>query len=292
MSLILNEVGYAAPTSLAEALGLLEAHPGAQVLAGGHDLIPAMKAGTQQPGLVVDLRRLGGLQGIGHDAKAGTLTIGAMVTLDQLLADSVTDVLPALRQAAASVGDAQVRNASTVGGSLASRNPAADLAAPALALDAVVVASGPAGERRIAATDFLTPAASPLGAGEIVTAVVFPVVAGSGSAYVKQAIPATCYPLSAVAAAVTLRAGKVGDCRVAVTGVFARPRRLAAVESAVAGVAPSRGVLAKAATAAGAAGDAAITDFAGSGEYRLHLLAVQAERALVEALEDAGVHLE
>ncbi|HLI56281.1 MAG TPA: FAD binding domain-containing protein [Actinomycetota bacterium] len=298
MSLILSELDYAAPATLEEAIGLLSAHPGAQLLAGGHDLVPAMKAGTKSPGMVVDLRRLGGLRAMHHDEKAGTLTVGAMVTLDRLLADPATGLLAALRQAAESVGDAQVRNASTIGGSLVSRNPAADLAAAALALDAAIVAVGPAGERRIPADDFLTAASSPLAVDEIVTAVVFPVVAGSGSAYVKQPIPATCYPISAVAAWVEIKSGKVAQARVAVTGVFARPRREAGVESAVNGVVPSRAALAKAAKAAGATGsngavrETAITDFAGSGEYRLHLAAVQAERALVEALGNAGLHLE
>jgi carbon-monoxide dehydrogenase medium subunit len=292
MTLIVAPLDYAAPDTLEGVLTLLAARPGARLLAGGHDLVPELKAGTVTPPLLVDLRKIGSLRPITYDEKGGRIVIGAMATLAQILAHpGPADPLPALQQAAAAVGDAQVRNASTLGGTLASRHPAADLAAPVLVFDARISVQGPHGERTVSAADLLSSESSPLQPEEIITSVEFPASdKNTGSAYVKQTIPATCYPLCGVAARVVLKSQKVTDCRVAATGVFARPTRLKGVEGAVVGTIPSRDSLSRASAAED--GEPARTDLAGSGAYRLHLLGILTLRALVGAVERAGLHLE
>jgi aerobic carbon-monoxide dehydrogenase medium subunit len=294
MSLILSSFEYAAPETIEEALALLADHPGARLLAGGHDLVPDMKAGRAAPPMVIDLRKIGSLRSVSHDRGAGKISVGATTTLAQMLAHSgISELFAALHQAAASVGDAQVRNVSTLGGTLASRHPAADLAAPALVFDVQIHTRGPRGERTVAAADLLGERSTPVGSEEIITGADFSAPgANSGSAYAKQTIRATCYPVCGVAATVVRnRNNKVTECRVAATGVFSRPRRLEKVEKAVEGAVPSLESLAKAAGQA-SDGEAGLTDLTASGEYRLHLLGVLTQRALSGALENAGLRLE
>lgn len=294
MSLIFSPFEYAAPETLDEAIALLADNPGARLLAGGHDLVPDMKAGRASPPLVVDLRKIGSLRSISHDQPASRISVGAMATLSQILAHpGIAELFPALRQAAATVGDAQVRNVSTIGGTLATRHPAADLAAPALVFDVQIHTKGSRGERTVGADDLLGEKSTPVGSDEIITGVDWAgQAASSGSAYVKQTIPATCYPVCGVAARVIRNGkGKVTECRVAATGVFSRPRRLEEVEKAVAGTAPSLKSLGEAADQA-SNGEAGLTDLTASGEYRLHLLGVLTHRALVSAAGNAGLRLE
>src|SRR5215207_10144848 len=188
---------YVVPASLDEAIKLLAESGGdAKIIAGGHSLLPAMKLRLAQPGTLIDLRKVPGLNEIKVDAN-GT-TIGAMVThADVARSPEIQRALPALAEAASVVGDLQVRNRGTLGGSLAHADPAGDPPAAFLALDGSVVVKGPNGERTIAGTDFfidiLTTA---LGEDEIVTAITFPVLAaGTGTAYVKFEHPASHYAL-------------------------------------------------------------------------------------------------
>jgi carbon-monoxide dehydrogenase medium subunit len=287
---ILPTLDYAAPGSLPEALALLSERPGALVLAGGHDLIPGMKAGRASPPMLVDLRRIASLRSVAHKRAPGRLWIGAMVTLSEILADQdVREGLPALQQAADAVGDAQVRNRTTLVGNLASRHPASDMAAAALALEAVVHTARPSGTRAITAGELLGGRETALEPAEIITWVEFPVPeAMTGSAYEKHTNPATCYPICGVAASV-MRTPEdtIGECRVAATGVFGRPSRLSEVEAAVEGTAPTRASVRDASRHAGAGG-AAVSDLSASGEYRSHLVTVLVERALVRAAQDAG----
>src|SRR3954466_1598863 len=169
---------YVAPESLDEAIKLLAESGGdAKIMAGGHSLLPAMKLRLAQPGKIIDLRKVPGLNEIKVDAN-GT-TIGAMVTHANVARSAeIQRALPALAHAASVVGDIQVRNRGTLGGSLAHADPAGDPPAAFLALDGSIVAKGPNGERTIAAADFfidiLTTA---LAEDEIVTAIMFPTLA-------------------------------------------------------------------------------------------------------------------
>lgn len=214
---------YHRAASLEDALSAL-AEPEARALAGGMSLLPLLKLRVVRPSLLVDLGRLD-LAGI--DRGDGTLRVGALTTWDALASASELRAggLAALGECAAGIGDLQVRNRGTAGGSLAHADPAGDLAAVALALGATIEARGPDGERVIPAEAFfLGPFETPLARGELVTAVRLPVPPeGSGSAYVKVEHPASGFALAGAAALVM----PDGGARVAVTAVAARPTLLA-----------------------------------------------------------------
>jgi carbon-monoxide dehydrogenase medium subunit len=278
---------YVAPTSLDEAIKLLaEAGRDAKILAGGHSLLPAMKLRLAQPAKIIDLRKVPGLNEIKVDAN-GT-TIGSMVThADVARSPEIQRALPALAEAAAVVGDLQVRNRGTLGGSLAHADPAGDPPAPFLALDGSIIAKGPNGERTIAGSEFfidiLTTA---LAEDEIVTGVSFPTLApGTGTAYVKFEHPASHYALTGVAAAVKLDgSGNVESVKVGVTGVGPKAYRATGVEEALVG----KGVDGIADAAAHAAdGIDCNDDIHASAEYRAHLAVVFTRRALQAAFERA-----
>ena len=279
---------YTAPERLADALQLLKARGGAWALAGGHSLLLDLKRRRVAPTLLVDLRNIPELRGI-RRAAAGGLDIGAMATYSELIAsEDVRKDYPALGEAVASLGDAQVRNRATIGGSLAYNDPAADLPAIALVLEAVIETVGSGAGRAIPAEDFLVGALKTvLGPGEIITAVHIPApVAGTGSAFEKFKCPATGAALCGVAAVVT-RGNGDGVCRVAVTGAADHAVRLRKVEAALTGQRPTAENIAAAAQVV----DEALTyvsDFHASAEYRAHLTRVLAGRALTRAAERAG----
>jgi aerobic carbon-monoxide dehydrogenase medium subunit len=190
---------FVRPSSFAEAFDAL-ADPEARPIAGGHSLLPLMKLRVVQPGTLVDLAGLD-LRGIVEEG--GELRIGALTTYAELLATDPRSGLPdVLRECAASVGDLQVRNAGTIGGTLAHGDPASDFAPGALAVGARLRLRSPAGERELAASDFfLGPFTTALAPQEILTAVVVPRrVPGSGSAYVSFPDAASGYPLVGAAA--------------------------------------------------------------------------------------------
>jgi carbon-monoxide dehydrogenase medium subunit len=279
---------YVAPESLDEAIKLLAESGGdAKILAGGHSLLPAMKLRLAQPAKLIDLRKVPGLNEIKVDG-SGT-TIGAMVThVNVARSAEVQRALPALAHACSVVGDIQVRNRGTLGGSLAHADPAGDPPAAFLALDGSVVVKGPNGERTIAGTDFfidiLTTA---LAEDEIVTGVKFPVLAaGTGTSYQKFEHPASHYALTGVAAAVKLDgSGNVESIKVGVTGVGPKAYRATAVEEALVG----KGADAVAAAAEHAAdGIDCNDDIHASADYRAHLARVFTRRALQEAFSRAG----
>ena len=206
---------YACPQTAAEALAAL-ADPEAKAIAGGHSLVPLMKLRVVRPSLLVDLAGLG-LRGAGGDD--AELELGALMTYDELLRlDS--GVPDALREAAASVGDLQVRNAGTLGGALAHGDPASDLAAAALALGATLRLRSGSGARTVAAADFFVgPFVTALAQQELLEAIRVPrAVAGEGSAYASIEDPASGYPLAG--AAVRVRDGEI---RVGMTGLSGRP---------------------------------------------------------------------
>lgn len=281
---------YVAPSTLEEALDLLDANPDAKVLAGGMSLIPMMKLRLFSPELVVDIGRIDGLGDIALDGES--VSIGALVRHQQVAtSDLIRQHAPALATAASWTGDRQVRNRGTCCGSLAHADMAADQTAAVLALGATMVASAAAGSREIAAEDFfvdtLTSALQP---NEILTAVRIPARSpGSGSAYDKLGRRGghTDYAVAGVAASVTRRNGTISDARVAVTGVGSRPMLARGVMEALIGTDGSDDAVEAAADRA-AEGIEVLEDLYGSEEYKAHLVAVYTRRAVQAAIASIG----
>jgi len=236
---------YERARSLDDALDLLARHGTAgKVIAGGQSLLPLMKLRLARPERLIDIARLDELRGI-RAAPGGGLAIGALTTYAELLEDSVIARFGVLADALPRIGDVQVRNRGTIGGSLAHADPAADLPAVLLVLDAVVVARSAArGARDIAIAEFFEgPFSTAVADDELVTEIRLPAPLGTvGSAYQALAQPASGYPIAGVAA-VLGRAGAGDDgtaaggswdlVRVAVTGVGDHPYRATAVEDAL-----------------------------------------------------------
>ena len=267
---------YVRPATLDEALGLLARHgEEAKVLAGGHSLIPAMKLRLSQPRVVVDIGRIGDLRSISE--RDGKIAIGALTThydieSSALLAGSC----PLLPEVAGKIGDVQVRNKGTIGGSCVHADPASDWPAAMLALDADFEIAGPDGSRTVSAKDFfvdiLTSAVKP---GEILKSIQLPATAKT-VAYVKFAQKASGFAIAGVAAVVDKARNGIA---VAVTGVAAKAYRAAGVESSLRGVELSAATIATAAQKA-ADGVDPLSDIHASAEFRAHLARVQTKRAL------------
>lgn len=211
-------VRYARARDVDDALALL-AEPDAKALAGGQSLLPVMKLRIARPSLVVDISQLG-LRGV--DVRGDELHIGALTTWDDLLRveELRRPAFSAMTECANGIGDLQVRNRGTIGGSLAHADPASDMPAVLLALGAAVSLRSPNGDRIVRLADFLVgPFTTALRAQELVTDVVVPLPErGSGSAYASVEHPASGFALAGAAASVGLN----GE-RVAVTGIAARP---------------------------------------------------------------------
>jgi aerobic carbon-monoxide dehydrogenase medium subunit len=276
---------YHRASSVADALAMMEQYgDGAKVLAGGHSLLPIMKLRFATPAHLIDIGRIAALDGITEST--GTIAIGAMTRHADVASSTViAKSLPALSEAAAAIGDVQVRNRGTIGGSLAHADPGADLPAVMVALGAQIVATGKSGERTIAAEAFFTDTfATSLGAGELITQVRIPVPAkGSGTAYVKNADAACGYAVVGVAALVSVAGGKVTAARVAITGLALRAMRLAAVEAALIGKAADAASAAAAAQSTNA-GFELYDDARGSAAYKSNLAAVYVARAVSTAI--------
>jgi aerobic carbon-monoxide dehydrogenase medium subunit len=275
---------YLRPQSVQEAIGLLEKHgDDAKLLAGGHSLLPIMKLRLAQPKFIVDIGRIGGLDGIKADGQK--VTIGALVTHDAIENNAVLqEKCPLLPETAIVIGDMQVRNRGTIGGSLAHADPAADYPATILALDSEIVATGSKGSRTIPAGQFfvemLTTALQP---NEIITEVRVPVLTrGTGAAYMKHAHPASGYAVVGVAAVLTVSDGKCQRAAIGITGVAGKAYRAAAVEKALVGGALDEAAVAKAAAHA-ADGVDAQGDLYASAEFRKHLATVYTKRAVIAA---------
>lgn len=279
---------YHAPTSVKDALRLLKTLPDAKLVAGGHSLLPLMKFRLATPANLIDLGRIVGLRGIKEEK--GQVVIGGMTTHWMIeSSDLLRQKAPLLPETAGQIGDIQVRNMGTIGGSLAHADPAADYPAAVVALEAEMVAEGPHGRRAIAASDFFTGLyATALAPDEILVEVRVPVQpARTGTAYLKFPHPASGFAVVGVAALVTLDGkGRCERARVGVTGVAPVAYRARAVEDRLGGQAVDAGTIAAAAGLAADGVDANADIFA-SAEYRRHLAAVFARRAVQKALERA-----
>jgi aerobic carbon-monoxide dehydrogenase medium subunit len=282
------EFDYHRPTSLDEAIGLL-AEDGARALAGGHSLLPLMKLRFAEPRTIVDLGRIPGLDGIEQDGDV--LRIGALATHASVAASELVRAqCRVLATTAEGIGDRQVRNRGTIGGSLAHADPGADYPTVTKALGAMIVATGSGGEREIAADDFFTGVfTTSLEQGELVTSVRVPVVgSGSGAAYEKHRNPASGYAVVGVAAVVTVEGGKCTTARLVVGGVTGTPEHATAAAEAMIGIAPAdEAAIAAAAEKVPEALGGAVGDTYASAEYRVHLAQVLAKRAIAAAFDAA-----
>jgi aerobic carbon-monoxide dehydrogenase medium subunit len=281
--MIAQNFDYAAPANLQEALGLL-AGENVKVLAGGMSLIPLMKLRLAAPEKVVDLGRIPDLNAIREDQ--GVLRIGATTTHHQVESSPlVRSKCPLLAEAASHIGDIQVRNVGTIGGSIAHADPAADYPASLLALEAKVVLVSAKGQREIPISEFFVDTfTTALQPGEIVREVIVPVEDQStGTSYQKMAQPASGFAIVGVAARVRKSGGKVTMARVGVTGLSGKPYRANAVEKALEGTAGGASDIQKA-VAAIADGVDANSDLNASADYRKHLARIYAMRALTIAL--------
>jgi carbon-monoxide dehydrogenase medium subunit len=251
------------PKSVADAVALLKGSEGAKALAGGQSLLPVMKLDMAQPSDLVLLAGLGELRDIRVDGK--NVIVGALVTHDQM---SRSDAFPALAKLAAMIGDAQVRNRGTIGGSISHADPAADYPAALLALGATVATD----RRRIPAESFFTALfETALERDELVTAVHFPVPERCG--YAKYAHRASKYAIAGV-----MVAKGSGGVRVGVTGAGPKAFRVPEMEAALSKKwAPDAldGIAVSAADLS--------SDSEASAEYRAHLIGVMAKRAVAAA---------
>ena len=277
---------YHAPSSVKEAIGLLERYgDDAKLLAGGHSLLPIMKFRLAQPKVIVDIGRIPGLDKI--EVKGSTVTIGALVTHDAVeQSDVLQKQCPLLPETAAVIGDMQVRNRGTIGGSLAHADPAADYPGAILALDGEIVASGPKQDGRvIPAKDFFVEMlTTALASNEVITAVRVPVTAakGTGTAYLKHPHPASGYAVVGVAVVLQMSGGKCQKAAIGVNGVAGKAYRASAVESALVGKALDEKTVAAAAAHA-ANGVDVQSDLYASAEFRAHLASVYTKRAVLKA---------
>ncbi len=279
---------FESPATIEDAVASLGRSPQAKVIAGGHSLIPLIKLGLAEPKQLIDLRRIRQLRDI--RSEDGGIVVGALAT-HRSIADhaAVGKTLTALAEAAAAVGDLQVRSRGTIGGSLAHADPAADEPAPTLAFDATIRVIGPKGRRDIPAREFFKgPFETALATNEIVIEVRFPTPPGRyGSAYAKFAHPASGFAIVGVAAVATVKGdGSVERAAIAVTGAGPSPFRATAAERAIVGTrGDANAVVAAAAKAAD--GVDAMSDLVASAEFRRHLVTVYARRALERAIEHA-----
>lgn len=282
------EFEYFRAKNLADASRLLRKHRGSRLIAGGHSLLPAMKLRISEPAALIDiggLKDLAGIRARGKSLVIGAATTHAAVTSSPAVAKSCA----LLAETAAQIGDVQVRNRGTIGGSLAHADPAADYPTAILALDATLVARGAKGERKIpAARFFLDLFTTALKPGEILTSVVVPAYGkGTGGVYLKHRHPASSYAVVGVAALVQLSGGVCKKVCLAVGGAGATAVRASEAEAALAGNKPDAKAIEAAAAKVASAITDPLSDTYASGEYRVHLATVLARRALMEAVARA-----
>jgi aerobic carbon-monoxide dehydrogenase medium subunit len=277
---------YTRATSLDDALTKLRAANGdGKLIAGGHSLVPLMKLRLSEPKVLIDIGRIPGLSGI--TARGDAIEIGAGTTHHDVATSALLqNVCPMLADVAGEIGDPQVRNRGTLGGSLAHADPAADYPAAMLALDADIHIKGPGKSRVVNASNFFQGMFTvDLAADEIITAVQFKPV--KSAAYAKLHQRASHFAIVGVAAALAANNGVVQSARVGLTGASSHALRLASVEQALAGKAWSAETIETAAQAA-ADGLADInSDLHASESYRRAMIPVFTKRALLRAMERA-----
>jgi carbon-monoxide dehydrogenase medium subunit len=280
--MIAQNFEYTAARTLDEAIAQVAA--GAKPLAGGMSLIPMMKLRLAAPERVVDIGRLKDLNYIRETA--GAIHIGAATTHHDVESSALLrGKCPLLAETAAHIGDVQVRNMGTIGGSVAHADPSADYPAAMQALEAKFVLKSSKGERTVSAADFFIDTfATALDMGEIIREVIVPVEPqGVGTSYQKVVQPASGFAIVGVAARVARSGGKIGMVRIGVTGLAGKSYRALEAEKALEGKGGSAAEIQNAAALV-AQGVDANADLHASADYRRHLAIVYAARALTAAL--------
>ena len=277
---------YKKPQSLKEALTLLEQHGDeAKLLAGGHSLIPLMKLRLSEPEVLIDVSSIPELRGITEKQKV--ITIGATTTHAEIASsDLLHEKAMVITETAYGIGDAQVRNHGTIGGSLAHADPAADYPAVMIALDAKIVIIGPGGERRIKAQDFFQDFLTvDIAANEILVSVEFE--KNLVAAYAKLPQKASRYALVGIAASLSVTNQKCTSARVAVTGASSHAQRLPVVENKLINNIFNLANITAASDVAANELSELNDDIHGSAEYRRAMVKVFTKRALLSAFQRA-----
>ena len=278
---------YFAPTSVADAVSLLQEHgPEAKLLAGGQSLVPLLNMRLARPTVVIDVNRVEGLDYVREDG--GARVIGAMThqrTVER--SELVERANPLLHAAMRLIGHPQIRNRGTVGGSIAHADPAAELPAIALVLDAEMRIVGPNGERLVSAADFfVTYLTTSLEPAEVLTEVRFPAFAkGTGWAIQEMTRRHGDFALAGAAVTLTMNAGACSDARIVLFGVGATPLRVQQAEERLAGERVDAALISEVAGEIKTSIEEPLADIHATSEYRRNLAGVLTERALIEALE-------
>ncbi len=275
---------YQRPATVDEALRAIAADPEAKVLAGGHSLLPLLKLRLARTDALIDIGRLTELKGLRYAAD-GSASMGALTTYAELAATTRLDFV---REGILQAADMQVRNRATVGGAVAHADPASDLPAMLIALDASIVVRSSKGERVIGATDFfLGPFETAIRPDELVVEIRRPALpAGAGGCYQKLAQPASGYAMVGVCAVVARGGGRIEHARVALTGVSDSAYRATAVEEGLIGTDGSADVVAAAAAEA-TVNRSVNADIHADREYRAAMAEVYTRRAIEAALARA-----
>ncbi|HYX28361.1 MAG TPA: xanthine dehydrogenase family protein subunit M [Pyrinomonadaceae bacterium] len=276
---------YQRAKTLDEALNLLAQNEDAKILAGGHSLIPALKLRLMQPPLLIDIARIQELSYIREEN--GEIRIGAATTHYQIeSSDLLKNICPLLPDCASHIGDVQVRNKGTIGGSVAHADPAGDWPAAMLALDAEMIVVSKNGERGIKADDFFVDLlTTALEAGEILREIRIPKPSGTAQAYVKMPHPASGFAVVGVAANLSMNGN--GECQsasIGITGVSSKAYRPSRVEAALAGAILNDETIASASAHAADEIDCN-GDLFTSADYRRHLATVYTRRAIEAAMK-------
>jgi carbon-monoxide dehydrogenase medium subunit len=279
---------YVAATTVEEAIQVLAAAgDDGKVLAGGQSLVPVLRLRLATPTTVVDLNKISELRGVREDGDA--IVVGAMTTHHDVLHDPlVREHAALLALATATVGDPQIRHRGTLGGALVHADPAGDLLAPVVALDAEMVIVGPGGRRTVQAAEFFVDLfTTAVGPDEVLIEVRIPKKTGWGAHYEKFQRVAQAWSIVAVAAAVRTEGGSIAEARVALTNMAATPVRATGVEQALVGQ-PATAETIRAAAEHAAEGTSPTSDGNADADYREHLARVLTGRAVAAAAGVAG----
>jgi carbon-monoxide dehydrogenase medium subunit len=278
-----SKFDYVKPASVADAVAALQqGGEDAKIIAGGQSLLPVLRLRLAAPSLLVDLAGIPELRGIREEGDR--VVVGAMTSYYDVLKDeAVQQHVTLLAQATETVADGQVRHRGTLGGALAHADPAGDLGAVALALDAEMVIAGGAGTRTVPASEFfLDYFTTAIGEGEILTEIRFPKYTGWGSHYEKFNRTAQAWSMVAIAAAIRTEGGAIAEARVGLTNMGTTPIRATGVEQALVGQ-PATADAVRAAAERVTEGTAAPSDADAASDYREHLAKVLTGRAVLAA---------
>lgn len=281
--MIPSKFDYVKPSSVADAItALRDGGDDAKILAGGQSLIPVLRLRLAAPSVLIDLGGIPELRGIREEGDR--IAIGAMTSYyDVIRDDLVKQHVTLLAQATETVADNQVRHRGTLGGSLAHADPAGDLGAVTLALDAELVITGADGTRTVPASEFfLDYFTTAIGEAEILTEIRFPKYTGWGSHYEKFNRTAQAWSMVAIAAAIRVEGGSIAEARVGLTNMGTTPVRATGVEQALVGQ-PATADAVRAAAEHVTEGTAAPSDADAAADYREHLAKVLTGRAVLAA---------